>query len=392
MLSMRYAVVHYQEIALKKKNRPQFINRLIRNIKGATADLGVRKILKKTGRLVLQLSENSPRDLIVERLSGVFGIANFALAYRLPVDLDRVKKKIGEALLERKSRPGGDFASFRITTKRAFKGYAKTSMEVDREIGAYVKELTGARVDLTRPELTVHVELLPDEVYFFFDKLPGLGGLPVGTGGKVACLLSGGIDSPVAAYRMMQRGCEVIGVHFHSHPYLSKTSQEKVLELGEVLKKFQGEMILYLVSFGEIQREILLNIPPSYRIVLYRRLMLRIAEAIARREGALALITGESLGQVASQTLENISVIQEAAELPILRPLIAMDKEEITAQARKIGTYDISIIPDQDCCQLFTPKHPILRGEREAVYEAESKVDIPNLLEMGLKETVRRVI
>jgi thiamine biosynthesis protein ThiI len=390
---MRFAVIHYQEIALKKKNRPMFVDALVRNLKRATGDLQIRAIRKKTGRLVMELSEETPAEVLTRRLSQVFGVANFSLAHRVPSDLEKIKKTVGKAVLAAvAAHPEGKFQSFRISTRRAFKSYPKTSMEIDREVGAYIQEITGTRVNLTRPELTVHIEILPHEAFFFFDKIPGPGGLPVGTGGKVVALLSGGIDSPVAVYRMMQRGCEVVSVHFHSYPFLSKASQEKVLELSEILSRYQPASFLYLVPFGEIQREIVLSVPASYRVVFYRRMMIRIAEVLARQNGALALVTGESLGQVASQTLENISIIQEAAELPILRPLIAMDKEEIITQARKIGTYETSIIPDQDCCQLFVPKHPVLRAERETVADAESRMDVAHWVEMGLKGAVRQVI
>ncbi|MBI4714840.1 MAG: tRNA 4-thiouridine(8) synthase ThiI, partial [Nitrospirae bacterium] len=276
---MRHAVIHYQEIALKKKNRPQFVSALVENLKIAVAGLGVRKIEKKTGRLVLGLSAETPPEVLTERLSRVFGVANFSLAHRLPLNVERIKKAVGEALLERMSRPGETFQTFRITTRRAFKSFPFTSMEIDREVGAHVRELTGARVDLTRPELTVHIEILPSEAYCYFDKLPGPGGLPVGSSGRVAVLLSGGIDSPVAAYRMMQRGCEVVPVHFHSHPFLSKASLEKARELVEVLSAWQLPAPFYSIYFGEIQREIVLASPSAYRVILYRRMMMRIAEA-----------------------------------------------------------------------------------------------------------------
>ena len=214
-------------------------------------------------------------------------------------------------------------------------------MDIDRIVGAHIKESTGAKVNLTNPELTIFIQILSGETYFYVDKIQGPGGLPVGTGGTVVCLLSGGIDSPVAAYRIMRRGCSVVFVHFHSYPYLSKTSQEKVQDLTEILNQYQQPVKTYLLPFGEIQKEIVLSVPPKYRVVIYRRMMLRIAERIAGETGALALITGDSLGQVASQTLENITTTEDAATLPVLRPLIGMDKGEIIDQAIRIGTYDI---------------------------------------------------
>src|SRR6185503_5919846 len=210
-------------------------------------------------------------------------------------------------------------------------------------------------------------EVLPDEAFIALDRRPGPGGLPVGGSGTVAALLSGGIDSPVAAWRMMKRGCRVLFVHFHSVPYLPATSQAKARALVERLTEWQYASRLHLVPFGEIQREVVLGVPPPLRVVVYRRLMLRIAEALARRTGALALVTGESLGQVASQTLHNLARVDEVADLPVLRPLIGMDKLEITAQAEAIGTFEVSIEPDADCCTLFVPKHPNTRIRAEEV-------------------------
>jgi thiamine biosynthesis protein ThiI len=227
------------------------------------------------------------------------------------------------------------------------------------------------------------VEILPHDAFFGFNKIAGPGGLPVGASGRVVALISGGIDSPVAAYRMMQRGCRLIFVHFHSTPYLDQTSQQKVRQLVTELTRCQFRSRLYLIPFGEIQRQIVAAVARPLRVILYRRMMLRIAEQVARREKCKALITGESLAQVASQTLDNIAVIQEAAELPILRPLVGMDKQEIIDQARRIGTYQISSIPDQDCCQLFVPKHPATGARLADVQQDEKKLDIEELLRLG---------
>ena len=232
------------------------------------------------------------------------------------------------------------------------------------------------------------VEILPRDAFFGFNKIAGAGGLPVGSSGRVAALISGGFDSPVAAYRMMQRGCRIIFVHFHSVPYQDKTSQEKVRQLVQLLTRHQFTSRLYMVPFGEIQRQIVAAVARPLRVVLYRRMMLRIAEAIARQEKAKALITGESLGQVASQTLDNMAVIQQAARLPILRPLVGMDKQEIIDQARRIGTFEVSSIPDQDCCQLFVPKHPATKARFIDVEEDETKLDVKDLLRYGMENTI----
>jgi len=247
-------------------------------------------------------------------------------------------------------------------------------------------------VDLKNAELTIGIEILSRDAFFSLDKIPGPGGLPVGTSGRVISLISGGIDSPVAAYRMMQRGCRLIFVHFHSSPYLDKTSQEKVKELVKILTRHQFFSRLYLVPFGEIQRQIVTAVMRPLRVVLYRRMMVRIAEAVAAKETAAALVTGESLAQVASQTLQNLTVIEKAATLPILRPLVGMDKQEIIDQARRMGTFEISTLPDQDCCQLFVPQHPDTKASLIEVEKAESRLDLPALIQLGAENAEMKEI
>jgi thiamine biosynthesis protein ThiI len=241
-------------------------------------------------------------------------------------------------------------------------------------------------VNLDRPELEGHVELLTDEAFYFFGKERGPGGLPTGTAGRVACLLSGGIDSPVAAHRMMKRGCVVTFIHFHSYPILSRASQEKARELVTLLTRWQQRSRLYLVAFGEIQQQVVLAVPAPMRVVIYRRLMLRIAEHIARARRAQALVTGDVVGQVASQTLENLAVVGSVATLPLFRPLIGMDKDEITSEAQKIGTYPISVIPDQDCCTLFTPRNPQTRARLTSIEAAEAALPIEELVEKAASD------
>jgi thiamine biosynthesis protein ThiI len=240
-------------------------------------------------------------------------------------------------------------------------------------------------VDLEDAELTISIEILPRSAFFGFDKIAGAGGLPVGVSGRAVSLISGGFDSPVAAYRMMQRGCRLTFVHFHSAPYLDKTSQEKVRELVKLLTRHQFSSRLYLIPFGEIQRQIVAGVLRPLRVILYRRMMLRIAEAIAGKERARALVTGESLAQVASQTLENLAVIEKATTLTILRPLVGMDKQEIIDQARRIGTFETSAIPDQDCCQLFVPQHPATKAKLADVENAESRLDLAALTQLGVE-------
>ena len=379
---MDSVLVRYHEIALKKGNRAYFTELLKRNLLAAVKDLGAKEIRSLPARLLLTFKNDVPAATLIERMSTVFGVANFSIVERTARDIDALRGRILESL------NGGRFQSFRIETQRGDKTFPLTSPEINRQLGAAVKEKSGARVDLENAEFTVTVEILPRDAFFGFNKIAGAGGLPVGSSGRVAALISGGFDSPVAAYRMMQRGCRIIFVHFHSVPYQDKTSQEKVRQLVQLLTRHQFTSRLYMVPFGEIQRQIVAAVARPLRVVLYRRMMLRIAEAIARQEKAKALITGESLGQVASQTLDNMAVIQQAARLPILRPLVGMDKQEIIDQARRIGTFEVSSIPDQDCCQLFVPKHPATKARFIDVEEDETKLDVKDLLRYGMENTI----
>jgi tRNA uracil 4-sulfurtransferase len=371
-------VVHYHEISLKGGNRPLFLRRLAKNLVEATGGGGVRGVRRLPGRLVLELAPDADLALVRSRVRTVFGIAHFAPGFAVPPSLEAVKAAI-LALLD-----GRRFPSFRITAKRTFKVFPMTSEAVNRELGTFVLERFDTRVNLSDPALTVYVELLPGEALVAVDREPGPGGLPVGVSGKVVAMLSGGIDSPVAARRLQKRGCTVEFLHFHSAPYLADTSQTKARTLFEVLVRHQFEARLWLVPFGDLQREVVLAVPAPLRVVVYRRLMARIAEVLASRVGALALVTGESLGQVASQTLENLSRVTEVVGLPILRPLIGSDKEEIIREARAIGTYEISIEPDQDCCTLFVPKHPETRAAASALAAAEARLAIDRLVETGV--------
>jgi tRNA uracil 4-sulfurtransferase len=370
-------LVHYHELGLKRGNRPLFLRHLARNLRRATSDLGPASLRQVSGRILLELDEHPNPGAVRDRVRRVCGVSSAALTYRVASTVEAMKGAVA-ALVD-----GRSFASFRISARRAFKTYPMTSVELNRELGAFVLERVATRVDLRRPELEIHVEVMPAETFVYVEPEPGPGGLPVGASGTVAALLSGGIDSPVAAWRMMKRGCRVVFVHFHSVPYLPPTSQEKARALVERLTQWQYDSTLLLVPFGEIQREVVLTVPPPARVVVYRRLMIRIGEALARKHGALALATGESLGQVASQTLSNIARIDEAATMPILRPLIGMDKLEITEQARGLGTFEISIEPDADCCTLFVPKHPATRMSEHEVAAVESRLDVARLVSAG---------
>ena len=376
---MDSVLIRYHEIALKKGNRQYFTELLKRNLLAAVKDLGPKEIRSLPARLLLTFKKDIDAEITIQRIRTVFGVANFSLVERTARDIAALRTRILESL------NGTHFESFRIETQRGDKTFPLTSPEINRQLGAAVKEKSGARVDLMNAEFTVTVEILPRDAFFGFNKIAGAGGLPVGASGRLIALISGGIDSPVAAYRMMQRGCRVIFVHFHSAPYQDNTSQEKVRQLITTLTRHQFLSRLYLVPFGEIQRQIVASVARPLRVILYRRMMLRIAEAIARKEKAKALVTGESLGQVASQTLDNMVVVQQAARLPILRPLVGMDKQEIIDQARRIGTFDISAIPDQDCCQLFVPKHPATKARFADVEHDETKFAVNELVHYGIE-------
>jgi thiamine biosynthesis protein ThiI len=379
---MRSIVIHYQEIALKGKNRPWFISRLVRHVKLAMADLDVREVRSIMGRIEVVLGPGLPWEIAKERLQHVFGIANFAIARRTRPDVD----VLATALLA--DLQGQAPANFRVTARRADKRFPMPSPDIERLLGARVQAAFGWPVKLEGPELTIRVEFVTHEAFYSFGKERGAGGLPVGVSGRVVCLLSGGIDSPVAAWRMMRRGCSVHLVHFHSYPFHEATSQEKVREIAKLLAQYQLRVRLYQVPFGQLQRQVVVAAPASLRIVIYRRLMMRIADAIARDAGARALVTGEVVGQVASQTLENMAVISAAATLPIMRPLVGMDKEEITAEAERIGSFPISILPDQDCCQLFTPRHPATRARPGEIENAERTLPTADMVRQAAAAAV----
>ncbi len=323
---------------------------------------------------MVDLRPGSPVDEIAERLSKVFGIVSLSPAWACPADLDRIQEALHELI------PESGYETFKIHSRRADKKFPLPSPEINRILGDHVRKLTGKKVRLDDPDLTIYVHMIDRTAYLYTQRRRGAGGLPVGSSGKIVAFLSGGIDSPVAAYKVLSRGCRVVFVHFHSFPHTSLESQEKVRALVRHLTPYQFRSRLYLVPFAAAQRMVVAYCPPELRVVLYRRLMLRIAEQLARRERAKALVTGESIGQVASQTVENIGAIAGASTLPILRPLIGDDKEEIVSLAERIGTYPISILPDDDCCSLFVPKHPETRATVKNIEASEACLDMDAIL------------
>ncbi len=382
---MRTAIVHYHELALKGRNRDYFEQCLIDNIRTALRDLNVRQVENLHSRIRIMLPPEADPMIVRERLIRVCGIANFSVGRIIPLDLaspnlDTLASTVFEELAST------SFQTFRVTAKRADKRLVLRSMDVEKAIGAAVSHATGKRVSLKNPELTIYIELLSKSVFCTTQKVDGPGGMPVGVSGKVACLISGGIDSPVAAYRMIKRGCQACFIHFSGRPLVSRASEDKVRELVQTLTAYQYVSQLYVIPFGEIQREIVLNTPPPFRVVLYRRMMVRIAQALAKQEHCWGLVTGDSLGQVASQTPQNLVAIEEAAELPILRPLIGMDKREIIDESRHIGTYETSIEPDQDCCKLFVPPYPSTKTRIDDLLRIERMLDVASLVKRGLEK------
>lgn len=380
---MSSVIVHYGELALKGRNRPWFVSMLLRSIRGCLKGLDVKDVRPMVGRIVIRLGPGADGqwDEIRMRLSRLPGIGNFSRATHVAPDVDTIAAGVTAAVAGRTAR------SFRVTTRRADKRFKTPSPEVERIVGRAVQQATGWPVDLSKPELNIRVEILYADAFFHFVKERGVGGLPVGSSGRVMTLLSGGIDSPVAAWRMIRRGCRSHFVHFHSYPILSSTSQEKVRELTRILTQSQLKSRLYLVPFGGIQQQVVVTIPPALRVVVYRRLMMRIAERLATISGAQALVTGDSVGQVASQTLKNIASVGEVTRLPILRPLVGFDKEEITLNAQRLGTYETSIIPDEDCCTLFTPRYPTTGARPGEAEAAEKELDVAALVQKVVAET-----
>ncbi len=381
-LQAEFIICHYDEIGLKGKNRGYFENKLRNNIKLKLNEKlpgKIARVKKMSGRIVVELAEGGLKTkeeigAAKETLKKVFGIAHFSFAVGCEQEIGAIKETASQILSEIK------FGTFRISAQRSEKSFPLTSQEINEQVGARVLEKLGGKVKLKNPDIECFVEIVDNRAFLYSEKVKGAGGLPVGASGKVVVLLSGGIDSPVAAHYILKRGAAAVFLHFHSIPFTSRASLEKTKELAGIMSEFQPETKLFLAPFSEIQKEIMKKTPAKLRVILYRRFMMRIAEKIAERENAKAIVTGESLGQVASQTLENISAIEKCSGLPILRPLIGFDKKEIIAKAKEIGTYETSILPHDDCCSLFVPEHPETKAKIAEVEKAEEELDIENLV------------
>lgn len=374
----RVILIHYGEIALKGRNRPLFERVLIENIKAAlkrnsVAFSAARKI---SGCLIVTGAADSAPAIAA--LQKVFGIVSIADAQAVPAEYAAIEQAVLAAA-------AGLDKPFRIEAHRSQKNFPLTSRELNERLGAAVQKATGAAVNLDNPGRTFFVDIVENQAYIYIAKHPGPGGLPVGTSGRVAVLLSGGIDSPVAAWYLAKRGCPLVLAHFHSYPYTSKQSQENVADLAKALDAWAPGAILYTVPLGEIQQRIIASpADAKYRVLLYRRAMVRLAQALAKKENARALGTGENIGQVASQTIENIAAVDSVAQLPILRPLLGFDKTEIIAKARTIGTYDISIRPAEDCCGFMVPAFPETKARVADLDRAEAQVEFGDTFDKAL--------
>lgn len=390
-------IVHYAEIALKGDNRKMFEEKLVENIKESLTQKGIvfNSIKRIFGRILIEIN---PRDMkgakrltdskckALGALQNVFGIAHFSFAEKCQRDIEKIKEKSVEFLSRQ------EFTSFKAECKRSDKKFPLNSQRINEQVGEAIMNGLSKKVDLHNPDVVLYIEITEKDVFLYTKKIAGPGGLPLGVSGKAVCLISGGIDSPVSAWYLMKRGVENIFVHFYSTQQGYEKSLEKVRDILRVLRNYQLNVKVYFVPFSDIQKEIVLNTQADLRVVLYRRFMMRVSEQIALKEKAKALITGENVGQVASQTLDNMLVISQATTLPILRPLAGFDKIEIIEIAKKIGTFDISILPHLDCCSMFVPKHPATKASLKEVEKEEKKLKIEKLVKEAIKNAKLEIV
>ncbi|MFH0814880.1 MAG: tRNA uracil 4-sulfurtransferase ThiI [Candidatus Falkowbacteria bacterium] len=369
-------VIHFDELMLKGANRAFFERKLVENLRGALD----KEIFSEAAKMVVRLQRVDDIRAIFEKLKLIPGISNFAGAIECVADFDKIRE--AALAIARHYQP----KTFKIETSRSCKKFPMNSMEVNCEVGAHIlRHMPKMKVDVHKPELVISIEIQAKKAFILGKKEQGIGGLPVGTAGKLVCLLSGGIDSPVAAFSMMKRGAEIIFVHCYNQTINQTGVEQKIKDLVNCLAKVQGKSKLYIVAFDELQKEVIAKIPADSRMIVYRRLMFKIAEMIAKKEEALGIVTGDSLGQVASQTLENLKVIYEATDILKFAPLIGTNKREVIDIARKIGTYEISIRPYGDCCSLMIAKHPQTHARVEDIKLKEKILRCTGLLRNAIK-------
>lgn len=389
-----HIMIRYGEIALKGKNQKDFLNRLIHNIKEQIkTDLDFNPTIEKEmGRLYLLLDGRAPEEFY-DSLNHIFGITSYSPARKTGLELEDIKATALEELRGAMQSMELNTCKFRVTVKRAEKKFPIKSPEMQQIIAAHMlKNIPGLKADLHNYDIDLLLEIRPEGTFIYTRSYEGLRGLPVGSSGRGVVLLSGGIDSPVAGWLAMKRGVTVEAVHFHSYPYTSELAKEKVLELAKRMAKYSNRVVVHMVPFTKIQEEIAHYCHDNMRIPIMRRIMVRIAEEIARQRDCLAIFTGDNLGQVASQTMESIYAINDVARMPILRPCITMEKEEIIQIAQKIDTYETSILPYEDCCTVFVPKEPKTRPKVEACEQEEAKLDLPTLIAQAVENTERIIV
>ncbi len=373
----------YGEIILKGGNRPRFESILMNNIRNSLKNVAETKARLAQATVYVEVTEADKMDIVMDRLSKIFGIVSITRAVVCEKDIEDIKQKTKEYLKDSLS----DGKRFKVEAKRSDKSFPYTSPQICLEVGGYLDdEYPEIIVDVHNPDVTVKVEVRDFAAYAYADenKIAGQGGMPIGTGSKATLLLSGGIDSPVAGHMISKRGVEIDAVNFFSFPYTSERAKEKVIELAGIIAQYTSKINLYIVPFTEIQLQIRDKCPEEHLTLVMRRFMMRIAERIARKNKSKALITGESVGQVASQTLAALDVTNSAVDMPILQPLIGMDKQEVIDRANAIGTYATSILPYEDCCTVFTPRHPTTNPKRETIEKSESRLDVETLIEAAL--------
>lgn len=391
-------IVKYGEIGIKGKNRYIFENKLIKNIKNMLKPIDKFNVYKEYGRVYVDLGDYE-YDEICEEVKKVFGIVGVCPAVKVlrnnEEDVEAAYEKLKEtALLVLEDKIASGAKTFKVESRRGDKSFRLTSQEMSIDIGGYLLSKVGdkIKVDINKPEARIKCELRENNVVVYTDTVPGYGGLPMGTNGKAMSLLSGGIDSPVATWMVAKRGMEVEAIHFHTYPFTSEKSQEKVKDLARILAKYVGRVRLHKVNLLEIQKAVGLNCRDEEMTIISRRFMMRIAERVGVQRNCDALITGESIGQVASQTIQGLTCTNASVSLPVFRPLIAMDKSEIISIAKEIDTFETSIIPEEDCCSVFAPKKPVTKPRLERIEDSEKALDVEKLIQDAIDNMEVEVI